>query len=81
MKLSERYAFNMHDVVQLDPEKCKNPMFAGCFLVITEIKPAWGVQGYVQALGNDGKPGGRAYYRAVWDEIKYVGSAVWVNEA
>lgn len=50
-------------VVQLDPEKTENKMFAGCFLVITEAK-SWGVQGYVQAIGEDGKKGGQAYYRA-----------------
>jgi hypothetical protein len=50
------------DVVQLNPETCRNPMFAACFLTVTELK-TWGVQGYVQGLGQDGKPGGQAYYR------------------
>jgi hypothetical protein len=64
------------DVVQLNPETCRNPMFAACFLTVTELK-TWGVQGYVQGLGQDGKPGGQAYYRPHWDEIEFVGKAVW----
>ena len=54
-------------------------MFAGCIMVITELK-AWGVQGYVQALGENGKPGGQAYYRAKWDEIELVGNVEWMIE-
>jgi len=64
------------DVVQLCPASTRNQMFAACFLVVTEIKD-WGVQGYVQGLGQDGKPGGQAYYRAHWEEIELVGQAVW----
>lgn len=66
------------DIVQLSPTSTRSPMFAGCFMVITEPKP-WGAQGYVQALGKDGKPGGQAYYRATWDEMYPVGAkAEWV---
>jgi len=50
-------------VVQLDPEKTGNPMFAACLMVVSEVK-SWGVQGYVQELGKGGKSGGQAYYRA-----------------
>lgn len=65
------------DIVQLDPFKTKNPMFAGCMLVVTELKD-WGVQGYVQALGQDGKPGGQAYYRAEHGTYEGTGGrAVW----
>ena len=63
-------------VVQLSPVNTENRMFAGCMLTVTEIKP-WGVQGYVQALGEDGKPGGQAYYRAKWETIEFVGQTVW----
>jgi len=52
-------------------------MFAACFMVITEVK-SWGAQGYVQGLGQDGKPGGQAYYRAKFDEMVKVGKAEWV---
>lgn len=66
------------DVVQLDPTMVRNPMFAGCFMTVTEPKP-WGAQGYVQALGVDQKPGGQAYYRAVHEEMtEVVGRAVFV---
>ena len=60
------------EIVQLNPETCGNPMFAGCFMTVTEPK-SWGAQGYVQALGEDGKPGGQAYYRAKWEEINLTG--------
>jgi len=66
----------INDVVQLNPITCRNPMFAGCFLIVTEVK-TWGVQGYVQALGEDDKPGGQAYYRAKFDEFIKIGIAVW----
>ena len=61
-------------IVQLNPETVGNKMFAACFMVVSEPKP-WGAQGYVQALGQDGKPGGAAYYRAKWEEMEPVGFA------
>jgi hypothetical protein len=68
------------DVVQLNPETCGNPAFAGCFMCVTEPKE-WGAQGYVQALGETReKLGGQAYYRAKWEEMEFVGKAVWVVE-
>lgn len=66
-----------NDVVQIDPNTTANPMFAGCFMVITELK-SWGAQGYVQALGNNGEPGGQAYYLAKWEEMHYIGTAEFV---
>jgi hypothetical protein len=65
-------------LVQLNPETVANPMFAACIMVVTEPK-AFGAQGYVQALGEDGKPGGQAYYRAKWEEMEPVGNAEWVS--
>jgi hypothetical protein len=65
------------DVVQLNPETCRNPMFAACMMTITEPK-SWGAQGYVQALGENGQPGGQAHYRAKWEEMEPVGRAVWI---
>lgn len=65
------------DIVQLGPET-RNKMFAFCFLVVTELKP-FGVQGYVQALGQDGEVGGQAYYRAKWNEFEPIGRAVWAS--
>ena len=52
-------------------------MFAACIMVVTESKE-WGAQGYVQALGGGGEAGGRAYYRAKWEEMEFVGVAEWV---
>lgn len=57
------------ELVQLNPETCRNRMFAGAIMTVTEPKP-WGAQGYVQALGADGQPGGQAYYRAKWYEME-----------
>jgi hypothetical protein len=65
------------DVVQLDPVKTSNPNFQGCMLTVSEVKP-WGVMGYVQSLGEDGKMGGQAYYRAETGTYEYVGRSVWV---
>lgn len=66
------------DVVQLGPH-CKNPMLAGCMMVVSEPMP-FGAMGYVQCPGNSGKPGGAAFYRAKWEEFEYVGTAQWVIE-
>ncbi|MGZ8317538.1 MAG: hypothetical protein ACXWVD_00415 [Telluria sp.] len=66
-------------VVQLNPHTVRNPMFAGCLMVVTEEK-RWGVVGYVQALGEGGKPGGQAYYRATWEEMEPCGYAIWTVE-
>lgn len=65
------------DLVQLNPDTVGNKMFTGCIMVVTEPK-AFGAQGYVQALGKDGGPGGQAYYRPTWDEMELVGHAEWV---
>jgi hypothetical protein len=69
---------NVYDIVQLDPEKTGNPMFALCLMIVTEVR-IWGVQGYVQALGEDGKPGGQAYYRAKYGTfVSTGGRAIWI---
>lgn len=74
----EPAGLQIHSIVQLDPEKTKNPMFAGCLMVVTEIK-SWGVQGYVQGLGSNGISGGQAYYRAEHGTFEITcGRAVWV---
>ena len=67
------------DIVQLHPEKCRNPMFAACLMVVTEPR-SWGAQGYVQGLGDNGKREvGQAYYRATWEEMEATGGkAPWV---
>ncbi len=66
------------DIVQLDPEKTANPMFRGCMMVVTEVKP-WGIQGYVQGLGENMQPAGQAYYRAKTGTFEATGGrAVWM---
>ncbi len=68
---------NRGDIVQLGPN-CGNPMFAYCLMVVTEPK-TFGAQGFVQVLGQDGKGGGEAYYRAKWDEMEETGGiAPWM---
>ena len=66
-------------LVQLNPETVRNKMFAACIMVVTEPK-SFGAQGYVQGLGENGEPGGQAYYRATWEEMEIVGVAEWVSE-
>ena len=66
-------------LVQLNPETVRNRMFAACIMVVTEPK-SFGAQGYVQGLGENGEPGGQAYYRATWEEMEIVGVAEWVGE-
>ena len=64
-------------LVQLNPVTVGNKMFAGCIMVVT--KPTeFGAQGYVQALGENGLPGGQAHYRATWEEMEMVGVAEWI---
>jgi hypothetical protein len=65
-------------VVQINPDLAANPMFGACMVTVTEVK-GWGVQGYVQALGEGGKGGGLAYIRLKWEEIEYVGQAQWIR--
>lgn len=64
-------------IVQLNPETTRNKMLAGCFLVVTEEK-SFGAMGYVQCTGENGEPGGQAYYRPLWEEMEPVNAfAVW----
>jgi hypothetical protein len=67
------------DLVQLNPETCRNRMFSACIMTVTEPK-AWGAQGYVQGLGQDGEPGGMYFYRANWEEMELVGHAEWIRQ-
>jgi hypothetical protein len=65
------------EIVQICP-KPANLAFAYCLMVVDEVR-VWGVQGYVQALGDREERGGQAYYRATWDEIEPTGGrALWV---
>lgn len=65
------------DIVQLDPYQTGNPMFAGCLMIVTEVK-SWGVLGYVQSLGKNMQPGGQAHYRAEYGTFDTTGGkAPW----
>lgn len=75
----KQQTLNAGQLVQLNPDTVRNKMFAACIMTVTETKQ-WGAQGYVQALGSDGEMGGRAYYRAKWEEMELVGQAEWVAE-
>jgi hypothetical protein len=66
-------------LVQLNPETCRNQIFAACIMTVFEPK-SFGAQGYVQALGENGKPGGQAYYRAHWEGMEIVGKTEWEVE-
>ncbi len=71
----EKRELKVGDVVQLGPNT-KNPMFRFCMMTVSEPKD-FGAQGYVQALGTDGEQGGAAYYRSAWEDMEFVGHAVW----
>jgi hypothetical protein len=64
-------------VLQISPD-FENKAFAGCLLVVTQTYK-WGVQGYVQALGEDRDTmGGQAYIRIKWEHVAYVGHVAWM---
>lgn len=63
-------------VVQIDGT-LKDCFFPGCFMLVTEVK-SWGVQGFISMPGSRTELPGRAYFRASWDKIEYIGQAVWV---
>ena len=67
------------EIVQLVPGATRNKAFSGCLMVVSEPK-GFGAQGYVQALGEArDSSGGKAYYRATWDEMEQTGGmAPWV---
>ncbi len=62
----EKRELQFGDVVQLN-ERTRNPHFAGAFMAVTEPKP-WGAQGFVHGLER-----GRAYYRATFEEMDFIG--------
>lgn len=66
----------VNSVVQVNTELDeKDNKFAGCFVVVTELKP-WGIQGYAQNVGAKGQ----IYIRLNWEQIEYIGEAEWVIE-
>jgi hypothetical protein len=79
MTAEDGRALTRGDIVQIG-KHTTNRAFAFCLMVVEEVK-SWGVQGYVHALGTRGEIGGRAYYRAAWNEIETTGGkAAWIAE-
>lgn len=75
----EKRELEVGEIVQLGPNTA-NPMFAYCLMTVTEPK-SWGAQGFVQALGENGEQGGRAYYRATFETMEPTGgNAAWLPE-
>lgn len=63
------------DVVQITPSADR--FYAGCLLVVTEIK-SFGVQGYIQQPGENG---GFVYCRPRWENIVRIGKAVYIQSS
>lgn len=72
-----------NDIVQVRPESQlgdKDGFFAGCLVVVEEVKQ-WGVQGYVSVPGERGTMPGRAYTRLPWGTFEFIGhSSLRVQE-
>ena len=66
------------DVVQINPE-IKDSFFAGCLMVVTEPK-SFGAQGYVKIPGKRGEQPRHAYCRIKFEDMEFVGHAVWIVE-
>lgn len=61
------------DIVQVQPGV---ETFGACMIVVTEVK-SWGIQGYMQNVGQDGQ----AYIRLKFEDIELTGGkAVWVAQ-
>lgn len=58
------------DVVQIDPSTIPNKRLGTSMMVVTCVKP-WGAEGYISF------PGGVVYCGARWEDMDYVGKAVW----
>jgi hypothetical protein len=63
------------DVVQLAPSE--DGFFGTCYMVVTEPK-SFGAQGYISMPNEPGEPPGLAFYRAKWEEMEWIGRAVWM---
>ena len=78
---AEQQPVEVGTVLQLSPESEEvRPCFKGCFLVVTEVK-TWGIQGYIPAVGATfDEPGGLVFLRPKWEDLEFVGAAVWRSE-
>lgn len=66
------------DVIQINPEKNPNPLFAGLLAMVDEVKP-WGCIAFVHtfAVGRD-EGSGRAYIRLQIGDFARIGPAPFV---
>lgn len=74
----EKRKLEVGDVVQLSPEYEE---YAGMLLVVTSPKE-WGCQGYILSdrYIDSVRFKNRAYLRAKWDGMEYVGKLTWMPE-
>jgi hypothetical protein len=73
------HSVEVRQIIQIRPDCKINPMFGACLAVVSEVK-SWGVQCYVHALGENGKPGGLAHIKLPWEEFESTaGRVVWVR--
>jgi hypothetical protein len=70
-----KHSVQRGDLVQLCPGFADQRL-ACCIVTVTHVH-AWGIQGYVQSLGQGHLVGNQTYTRAKWDECEYVGAAAW----
>lgn len=75
----ERRELKKRDVVQISPTNKANAAFGGCMMIVTEPKP-WGAQGFVAVPRQRGEPPASAYFRATWEDMEYIGTAIWAPE-
>lgn len=74
--MEKDYPLEVNDVVQI--VGWTESAFAGCFMLITEPKP-WGAQGFIAIPEGREEMPSRAYYRAKWEEMEFIGKAIWVE--
>lgn len=77
MALTTFHPLRRGEIVQFGPNP-RNPLFAGCLMVVTE-PGAWGAQGFVPIPGGNEECGCGAYYNATfWEIYRTGGISPWV---
>ncbi len=71
--MDKRRDLQRGDIVQLSPET----NFPCCLMLVTEPK-VFGAQGFVAMPQNLGELPNQAYFRANWEDMEYIGPAVWI---
>lgn len=65
-------------VVQIN-DRISRVGWVGAFLIVTEVRE-WGVMGFVPMVANLDEPAGRAYLRPKWEQVEYIGEALFAPE-